>query len=248
MKELASTATVPHRPHELACSEDLLEMYLGRDVARRVLAGNINRGSYETIRAVIWLCDLRGFTVMADTMPRDGVVNLLNAFFDHMAEPVHKHGGEVLKFLGDGLLAIFNLSERQKTDACHAAYRAAVAALNNMAEFNARRVAIGAEPVRFGLALHVGEVMYGNVGAAGRLDFTVIGAAVNEASWMENLCKKLEMPLLASETFAAGCPGLLQHVGRRNLPGTGRARELFTIGPYRESLALPGESTTEMPR
>jgi adenylate cyclase len=239
MKDMASPATDPHRPQELACSEDLLEMYLGRDVARRVLAGEINRGSSETIRAVIWLCDLRGFSVMADTMPRDELVDLLNAFFDCMAEPVHKHGGEVLKFLGDGLLAIFNLSERPKTDACHAAYRAAVAALDNMAESNARREAIGAAPVRFGLALHVGEVMYGNVGAAGRLDFTVIGAAVNEASRMEKMCKDLDLPLLASETFAAGCPGLLHHVGRCDLPGTGHSRQLFTIGPYHERRKVP---------
>lgn len=237
MKNIAFPATRSDRPQEPACSEDLLEMYLGRDVARRVLAGEINRGSCETIRAVIWLCDLRGFTVLADTMPRDELVDLLNGFFDCMAAPVHKHGGEVLKFLGDGLLAIFNLSERRKADACKAAYRAAVAALNNMAKFNARRVVIGATPVHFGLALHVGEVMYGNVGAGGRLDFTVIGAAVNEASRMEKMCKDLKLPLLASETFAAGCPGLLHHVGRCDLPGTGHARELFTIGPCRESPA-----------
>ena len=234
MKDMASPATGPHRPQELACSEDLLEMYLGRDVARRVLAGEINRGSCDTIRAVIWLCDLRGFTAMADTTPGDQLVDLLNAFFDCMAEPIHEHGGEVLKFMGDGMLAMFNLSERRETDACHAAHKAAVAAVDNMAEFNARRVAIGAAPVGFGLALHVGEVMYGNIGAAGRLDFTVIGAAVNEASRMEKMCKELELPLLASETFAAGCPGLLRHVGRRNPPGTGDVRELFTISPYHE--------------
>ncbi len=231
MKDMASIATGPHRPQELACSEEVLEMYLGRDAARRVLAGDINRGSGETIRAVIWLCDLRGFTVMADTTPWDQLVDLLNAFFDCMAEPIHEHGGEVLKFMGDGMLAIFNLSERRKTDACHAAYKAAVAAVDNMAEFNARRVAIGAAPVGFGLALHVGEVVYGNIGAAGRLDFTVIGAAVNEASRMEKMCKELELPLLASETFVAGCPDLLHHVGRFELPGTGHTRHLFTIGP-----------------
>ena len=234
MNDMASPVTGRHRLQEMACSQDLLEMYLGRDVARRVLAGQIDRGSGETIRAVIWLCDLRGFTVMADTTPWDQLVDLLNAFFDSMVEPIHEHGGEVLKFMGDGMLAIFNLSERRKTDACNAAYQAAVAAVDNMAEFNARRVAIGAAPVGFGLALHVGEVVYGNIGAAGRLDFTVIGAAVNEASRMEKMCKDLELTLLASETFAAGCPGLLRHGGRHNLPGTGDARELYTISPNHE--------------
>ncbi len=114
-------------------------MYVGKDVARRILAGEITRGSGETIRAVIWLCDLRGFTEMSNTMARDDLIDLLNAYFDCMAEPVYKHSGEVLKFMGDGMLAIFNLSEQRKKDACRAAYRAAVEALDNMDQLNGHR-------------------------------------------------------------------------------------------------------------
>lgn len=222
--EPRAPAPTPLRP------EDVLAMYLGKDVARRVLAGEITRGSGETIRAVIWLCDLRGFTEMSKAMARDELISLLNAYFDCMAEPVQKHGGEVLKFMGDGMLAIFNLSAQQKSDACRAAYRAAVEALDNMDRLNQRRIASGARPLHFGLALHVGEVMYGNIGAAGRLDFTVIGPAVNEANRMEKMCKDLELPLLASETFAAGCPGLLKPADQNTPPGTDSSPGLFTIG------------------
>lgn len=172
----------------------LLNIYVGREAGARIMAGEIVRGTSDTIHAAIWLSDLRGFTRISDSRSRDEVVELLNAYFDCMAGPVGEHGGEVLKFVGDAMLAIFPISgERDRRQACRDALAAAQAALTALA---------GTElDVAAGIALHVGDVAYGNIGAADRLDFTVIGPAVNMADRIQSLCSSLEEPLLMSREF-----------------------------------------------
>src|SRR5262249_25603396 len=150
----------------------------GRQSGGRVLEGQIYRGAGETIRAVIWLCDLRGFTALSEALPRDELIALLNCYFGPMCDGVTAHGGEVLKFIGDALLAIFPI-ERDPRRACAAALAAARQAMAEIGEENRRRAANGRPAIAYGLALHVGDVLYGNIGSDTRLDFTVIGPAVN---------------------------------------------------------------------
>ena len=210
----------------------LLDTYLGSRTGERVLRGRIKRGDVETIDAVLWYCDLRGFTGLADSRPHDQIVALLNAYFERMAEPVQRHGGEVLKFMGDAMLAIFPPAEDQGRPACNAALSAAEAALAAMRSFNETWTADGNPPLRFGIALHVGEVAYGNIGAPDRLDFTVIGPAVNVAARLEALCKSLDRPLLISDAFAAcagPCRGRLHSLGVHALRGVSRPQEVFTL-------------------
>ena len=162
----------------------LLDTYVGSQSGGRVLAGQIRRGMGETIRAVIWLSDLRGFTSLSESLPRDELIELLNQYFGPMCNAVEANGGEVLKFIGDAMLAIFPV-EDDAVAACRnalGAVRVAKAAVNNE---NERRAAAGKPRIRYGLALHVGDVMYGNIGGDARLDFTVIGPAVNLTSRIE---------------------------------------------------------------
>jgi adenylate cyclase len=157
----------------------LLDTYVGPVAGRRVLDGAIKRGMCETIRAVIWMCDLRGFTELSERLPGPELVALLNDYFGAMTEAVGRHGGEVLKFIGDAMLAIFPLEEAADPSAAEHALAAARDAERSIAAVNAERTRLGQPPIRFGLALHVGDVLYGNIGGPDRLDFTVIGQAVN---------------------------------------------------------------------
>lgn len=238
-----------HALHRTARS--LLDTYLGAHTGQRVLNGLIKRGDGENIPAVIWYCDLRGSTMLADTLPRTDYLDLLNRYFEAVAGAVLERGGEVLKFIGDGLLAIFPMEKVPscgaadeyyvaKTDAddvemycgraaCSRAIEAARDALRRMAEVNAELAGAGREPLRFGLSLHLGDVTYGNVGAASRLDFTVIGPAANEAARMDNLTKELGIAVLVSEDFARFVPGTLVSVGRHGLRGVAQVREIFTL-------------------
>ncbi|MDH3664035.1 MAG: adenylate/guanylate cyclase domain-containing protein, partial [Alphaproteobacteria bacterium] len=164
----------------------LLNTYVGQHAGERILKGQITRGSSETVHAAIWLCDLRGFTAMSERQSRDQLVTSLNQYFDHMAPAVERHGGEILKFIGDAMLALFPLD----TDhACERARRAAIEARDAMRECNAERQEGGEGGLELGIALHAGDIMYGNIGAANRLDFTIIGPAVNLTSCMEGLCR-----------------------------------------------------------
>ena len=209
-----------------------LDTYLGPRTGERVLRGQIKRGDVETIDAVLWYCDLRGFTELADSRPHDQIVALLNAYFERMAEPVQRHGGEVLKFMGDAMLAIFPPAEDQGMPACNAALSAAEAALAAMRSFNETWTAEGNPPLRFGIALHVGEVAYGNIGAPDRLDFTVVGPAVNEISRIEAMCRALEQSLVISSAFAETArdsADRLVSLGRYALRGVRRPQELFTL-------------------
>jgi adenylate cyclase len=179
----------------------LLETYLGREPARRVLDGRVRRGQVETIRAVVLVSDLRGFTALSDRLDPRGVVELLDDYFEAAARPIEDRKGEILKFIGDGLLAIFGVGD-DATVACAKALEAARAVMTNLDEVNRHRGAQGRPEIRCGIGLHVGDVQYGNIGARDRLDFAVIGRAVNEASRVESLCRVLERRLLATAPFA----------------------------------------------
>ncbi|MBL9100476.1 MAG: adenylate/guanylate cyclase domain-containing protein [Myxococcales bacterium] len=209
----------------------LVATYLGADAGERVLRGAIARGVAEPIRAVVWLSDLRGFTRMVDELGAAVVLPLLNDYADPQVAAIHAHGGTVLKFMGDGLLAIFPVGEGA-AEAGRRALAAATAALAAIAEVSARRAAAGLPVTGAYLALHVGEVFYGNIGGKERLDFTVIGAAVNEAARMSSLCGALGQDILVSEAFAAATPELrrcLVALGRHTLRGVAQAQALFGV-------------------
>jgi len=210
----------------------VLETYLGADAGHRVLTGAIERGSVETIRAVIWLCDLRGFTEFADIVPRDELVGMLDDYLETMARPVHNNRGQILKFMGDGFLATFNLSELDDSAVCANALKAAAELRQGIHEINTQREAANKPIMDFGLALHLGEVLYGNIGASDRLDFTVVGPAVNEASRMEALCRPLKRRVLVSSTFfekATACHDKLIPLGSHRLRGVTEPQDIYTL-------------------
>ena len=181
---------------------NLLDTYVGHQAGERILAGRIRRGHTEAIHAVIWLSDMRGFTSMADRLPPQVLVDLLNRYFDCQVPAILTHGGEVLKFMGDGLLAIFPLAEGL-AGAREACYRALGAAREAQVNVDAIDTPTNAHGVRFGLALHLGEVLYGNIGSGNRLDFTCIGPAVNLAARLEKVAAKLGRTVVASTEFVS---------------------------------------------
>jgi adenylate cyclase len=204
----------------------LLETYVGLHAGELILAGATRRGSGTTVRAAIMICDLRDFTRLSDNWPRDDVIHLLNDYFDAISEPIARHGGEILKFMGDGLLAIFPLSE---PSACANLLRAVAEARQAMVALNKKNSEIGRAPLNYGIGVHVGDVMYGNIGSRTRLDFTVIGPAVNMASRLEALTKQLGKTVLLSRAFAdlveSGFG--LERVGEYPVRGFSEAIELF---------------------
>jgi adenylate cyclase len=208
----------------------LMETYLGRDAGQRVLSGRIVRGIAEQIDAVVWFSDLRGFTRITDTAPEE-VISLLNDYSDVIISAIHEHGGDVLKLIGDGTLAIFPAKSRLQ--ACNAALSAAIAARGGVAELNKRRAATGKPLTDMYLGLHVGNVFYGNVGSRERLDFTVLGPAVNEASRIAAMCRSVDQPVLMSTAFAdvGNIKHCLVSVGRYALRGVSHPQELFTLNP-----------------
>jgi class 3 adenylate cyclase len=205
----------------------LLETYLGRRSAAQVLAGRLGRETGETIRAVLLTADLRGFTALSEALPPDAVVAALDAWFDRIAGAVHAFGGEVLKYIGDGVLAIFPISDRPTSEACDAALRAVAAARAGMAHLDRQRVAQDLPPLPFGMALHVGEMLWGNIGTADRLDFTAIGSAVNLVSRLEGLCRPLGRVVLVSGAFAAETRTPLIALGEHRLRGIAEPCAVF---------------------
>jgi adenylate cyclase len=182
---------------------NLLDAYVGRAAGKRILAGEFRRGDGQTIEAVIWYCDLRGFTRASDRLSRDTVIALLNDYFSAMGEAVTEAGGEILKFMGDGMLAMFPIDSPDERAATVArAVWAGAAAAETIAALNMARAAASEPDVRFGLALHLGEVMFGNIGASKRLDFTVIGPAVNYAARLEKVCSEIGCRLVLSSAIA----------------------------------------------
>lgn len=219
----------------------LLQTYVGRHTGDLVLKGLVKRGDGEEIYAVIWFCDLRDSTPLADSMGRADFVAMLNDFFDCMAGAVLAHGGEVLRFIGDAVLAIFPIDGAaaaatkhpdqcaRHQQACTAAVDAARDATERLAALNTERGQRGEAPLRAGIAMHLGEVMYGNIGVPERLEFSVIGAAANEAARLQTLCKELDHPVLASKEFAQVLPGIWSSLGTHALRGVGRPREVFAL-------------------
>jgi adenylate cyclase len=204
----------------------LLETYVGSHAGELILAGATRRGSGTTVHAAIMICDLRDFTRISDNWPRDDVIDLLNDYFDAISEPVARHGGEILKFMGDGLLAIVPLSQ---PNACANLLHAVTEARQAMAALNEKNSGSGRAPLNFGIGLHVGDVMYGNIGSRTRLDFTVIGPAVNMASRLETLTKQLGKPVLLSRAFADFVERdfELERVGEYSVRGFSDPIELF---------------------
>ncbi|MFY9771269.1 MAG: adenylate/guanylate cyclase domain-containing protein [Xanthobacteraceae bacterium] len=223
-------------------ASNLLTTYIGKNAGERVLAGHIRRGDTEAIHAAIWLSDMRGFTVLADTLPPQNLVDLLNRYFDCQVPAIEQHGGEVLKFMGDGLLAIFPIGAEGDFPAiCASALAAGRAARDNIAALDA---AEDGPALRFGLALHLGDVLFGNIGSGNRLDFTAIGPAVNLAARLEKLAGRLGRTILASEDFVDYCgDDGLQPVGRFAVAGF--AAEQMVFGLADEGLADEGKETTE---
>jgi adenylate cyclase len=225
---LAAKATTMRVIHQ-----GLLAAYLGNDPAGRVLAGTVQRGEVQGVEAVLLFTDLRGFTALADALPGRDLITLLDDCFDCMARPVVSRGGEILKFLGDGLLAIFRIEDKSRGETCAVALEAAKEALSLMKGLATRRGSSRPTP-GLDIALHVGHVNYGNVGADARLDFTVIGPAVNEASRIERLCDELGRPIVISQAFARAADASrheLVSLGRHRLRGVRQEAELFGLAP-----------------
>ena len=210
----------------------LLMTYLGEDAGRRVHAGSIMRGSVDKLRAVIWYADIRGFTPISDQAPGAVVVELLNDVFEVLTASLRPRGGQALKFIGDAMLATFPFGEDDRAETCRRALDAAAEAMANIEALNARRAQAGAPFAAVDLALHLGEVLYGNVGATDRLDFTVIGPAINEAARIEALCEPLGRAVLASAEFVAGTvtpDARLKSLGLHTLRGVRDAKEIFAL-------------------
>ena len=206
-----------------------LEAYLGRRSAARVLAGPLRRGVGETIEAALLFADLRGFTALSESNPPSEVISALDAWFDRIAGSVHAFGGEVLKFMGDGVLAIFPVASGSPRNACDAALKAVAAARSGMAHLDEARARDGLPPLPFGAALHLGEMLWGNIGAADRLDFTAIGPAVNLVSRLEGLCRPLDRAVLISGAFAAETATPLSPLGTHALRGIAAPCAVFTV-------------------
>jgi adenylate cyclase len=202
----------------------LLDTYVGHDAGERILAGHIRRGDIEEIHAAIWLSDMRGFTALADGLPPRVLIDLLNRYFDCQVPVILDHGAEVLKFMGDGLLAIFAIAGNE-TEMCTRALAAARQAQANIAAL----AGSGMPGMRFGLALHIGDVLYGNIGSGNRLDFTCIGPAVNFAARLEKLTSRLGRTIVASEEFARYCPGEFMALGEFTLPGFSTPQSVFGL-------------------
>ena len=209
----------------------LVETYLGRDPGRRVLAGRIGRGAAERINAVLWYSDLRGFTRITDNAPPPETIALLNDYADAAISAIHDHGGDVLKLIGDGILAIFPY-DGEPGDACARAVAAEAALRRRLGKLNEKRAAAAAPTTEIYLGLHIGEVFYGNIGSRERLDFTVIGPAVNEVARIAAMCRSAQRDVLLSADFAAVVAAGTRppiSVGRYALRGVARPQELFTV-------------------
>ncbi|MEO3430281.1 adenylate/guanylate cyclase domain-containing protein [Pelagibius sp. CAU 1746] len=227
--------------HAYVTAQTLMETYLGTRSGQRVLAGTIRRGHAERINAVLLTSDLRCFTELSESLTMEEVVDLLDEYFEIMGVAIVESGGEILKFIGDGILAIFPTGEAGEAatcSACEAAMQAARRALQGIHNKRLHRESLGLVPYRAGIALHLGDVLYGNIGAADRLDFTVIGPAVNLVSRIEALNQALHLPLVFSADFAASWKGAARSLGLHQLKGIADPQEVFTLA---DTAGLPGQ-------
>ncbi|SDI05480.1 MULTISPECIES: adenylate/guanylate cyclase domain-containing protein [Bradyrhizobium] len=211
-------------------ASSLLDTYVGNRAGERILGGQIRRGHTETMNAAIWLSDLRGFTSLSDRLPAETVVDILNLYFDCQVAAIRKHGGEVLKYMGDGLLAVFPIDEYVGDDqkVCSHVLEAAHESRVSVAEM---QYSIGdvVERFRFGLALHVGPILFGNIGGGSRLDFTCIGPAVNLAARLEKIASRLHRTVVASEGFASICRGGWSDLGEFPIAGFSKAERVYGL-------------------
>jgi len=245
-KRLAVTAKVAVLKN---LAQNAITTYLGKDAGNRVMDGQIRRGDGETIRAAIVMGDIRGSTQMAENLGRQGYIDALNTFFDNVASPFSDAGGEILSFIGDGFLAIFPCNSNTKderTRACRAASQAAFVATRQMRAANSERRTSGLEEINYGLGMHIGNVMFGNVGLEDRLTFSAFGAAVNEAARLEALTKEFDSHIIASNEFRMRCEGEWQSFGEQKLRGIGNAIEIFgpSKGEYNK-MKCTGPKTIE---
>ena len=212
----------------------LVETYLGRDAGRRVLNGLIRRGVAEQISAVLWYSDLREFTRITDLAEPEQIIPLLNDYAGAAISAIYDNGGDVLKLIGDGILAIFTADSAE--EACRRALAAHTALRARLGALNERRAAESLPVTEIYLGLHIGEVFFGNIGSAERLDFTVVGPAVNEVARIAAMSRSVDRTVLISEAFAEAMArlerGQLVSVGRYALRGVARPQELFTLDPF----------------
>lgn len=208
----------------------LLDTYVGNRAGARILGGQIRRGHNDTMQAAIWLSDLRGFTALSDRLPAETVVQILNHYFDCQVTAIRGHGGEVLKFMGDGLLAVFPIDE-YVGDAAHVCTRVLEAARESRASVEALAFPVGdvIERFRFGVALHVGNILYGNIGGGNRLDFTCIGPAVNLAARLEKIAGRLGRTIVVSEGFANVCREGWRELGEFPIAGFSKAQRVYGL-------------------
>ncbi|MBR1125209.1 adenylate/guanylate cyclase domain-containing protein [Bradyrhizobium lablabi] len=208
----------------------LLDTYVGNRAGEKIMGGQIRRGHNETMNAAIWLSDLRGFTALSDRLPAETVVDILNQYFDCQVASIRDHGGEVLKYMGDGLLAVFPVDE-YVGDEQQVCSRVLEAARESRASVEALQYPVngGIERFRFGVALHLGRILYGNIGGGNRLDFTCIGPAINLAARLEKLTGKLHRTVVASEGFAGICPGGWSDLGEFPVAGFSKAARVFGL-------------------
>jgi adenylate cyclase len=208
----------------------LLDTYVGNRAGERILGGQIRRGHTEIMNAAIWLSDLRGFTALSDRLPAETVVDILNHYFDCQVTAIRNHGGEVLKYMGDGLLAVFPIDE-YVDDEQHVCSRVLEAARESRAGVDALHYPIAetVERFRFGVALHVGKILYGNIGGGNRLDFTCIGPAVNLAARLEKIAGRLHRTIVASARFAGVCGGGWDDLGEFPIAGFSRAERVYGL-------------------
>ncbi|MBB3064562.1 DUF427 domain-containing protein [Limibacillus halophilus] len=207
----------------------LLQTYLGRHTGERVMRGLVKRGDAELITAAIWFCDLRQSTSLAESMPAEEFLEILNNFFECMVRPIVEYGGEVLNFIGDAVLGVFPLANDKADEqrVCEEALMAAAEAEVRMKAYNDKRVAAGGAPLDYGIGLHLGQLTYGNIGIPERLEFTVIGSAANKAARIESLTKEVEHRVLTSIEFAKSSHVPLQSIGSFPLRGLPGEHEIF---------------------
>ncbi len=211
-------------------SEDLMRVYLGREAGRRVLSGEIRRGSLQQIDAVIWNFDLEGFTSLSEELPGSEIIDMLNDYLAVAVGVVHDNDGNILKFMGDGLMAMFDVGEIDED--ARAALKAVPVLQERIRLLNDERSAAGLPVANFTLALHAGEILYGNIGSESRLDFTVIGPAVNQTARIAGMHRSLGQRILISDDVAQAampCSQDLISVGRYMLRGVPEPKELFTV-------------------
>ncbi|HJZ19997.1 MAG TPA: adenylate/guanylate cyclase domain-containing protein, partial [Bradyrhizobium sp.] len=211
-------------------ASNLLDTYVGNRAGERILGGQIRRGHHETMHAAIWLSDLRGFTALSDRLPAETVVDILNLYFDCQVASIRAHGGEVLKYMGDGLLAVFPIDE-YVGDAPQVCSRVLEAARESRASVAGLQYPVGdaVEHFRFGVALHVGHILYGNIGGGNRLDFTCIGPAVNLAARLEKIAGKLHRIVVASERFASVCTDGWTDLGEFPIAGFSKVERVYGL-------------------